>query len=475
MILQELLVPLKLDDSGFHSGIDRAVTKGSFFGSFMGNIATNALSGITNLASRSLEVVGDFMGDATEQASDLAESVNAVNVVFEDGADAIHNFSRESADMVGLSGAKFRQLASVTGAFLTNLGMDSAHAADQTIELTKRAADMASVFNTDVSSALQAIQSGLKGEFDPLEQFGVKLNMAAISAKAMEMGLAGSKAELTDSMKAQAALALIMEQTNKLAGDFLNTSDGLANSQRILAARFDDIKAKIGDVLLPILEEAHKQFISLIDSEEFQEMIDGAIENLGELSSFIVDNLPAAFEALKNATEGISMTWETRVAPVARELIRLYENINTILDKLSPGTDKIAGKFTLLGIVQRISVGWATMVNTALAITANILDLMNDILERVISKWHSFESAVWSVIGALARLTIPWWLTPGSPTPLENGLRGIGSAMGDLNKNSLTGFSANFNASQPAPSVGSSIDYQLLAKVVATELAKSFG
>jgi hypothetical protein len=475
LILQELLVPLKLDTSGFDGGIDRAITKGSFFGSFLGNIATSALSGGLDLIGKGVDRLGNFLGDAKEQASDLNEAINAVNVVFEDGAGIIHEFGKVSAEQVGLSSAKFHQLASVTGAFLTNLGMDSAQAADQTIILTKRAADMASVFNTDVSQALEAIQSGLKGEFDPLEQFGVKLSAAAITAKAMEMGLADANGELDASAKSQAALALIMEQTNKLAGDFTNTSDGLANSQRIIAARFDDIKARIGTALAPALERLQKLFLEVIDSEDFGKIVDAVVMGIEEMSKWFMDNLPAAIDGAKFAWEGIKNVWQTQVVPVTQELIRLYHNVLAILNRISPSADGFAGKFTVVGAVLRIVVGAVGMLSVALQALEWFLRIINGAISGVIHAWERWGGTIQWIARLLASLTIPWWLTPGSPTPLENGLRGIHSAMNDLNKNSLTGFSANFNAGMPAPSVGASIDYHQLARVVATELAKQYG
>lgn len=189
---------------------------------------------------------------AVSAASDLAEAQNAVNVVFGDSAKIIQDYAKDSAKAIGMSAAEFSQASAVMGAFLKNVGFDSATAAEETINLGKRAADMASIFNTDVSTALAAIQSGLKGEFNPLEQFGVKLNAAAIEAKALEMGLADQAGQLDDTAKAQAALALIYEQTNVLAGDFANTSDGLANSQKILGAQFQDAAASIGQLLIPV-------------------------------------------------------------------------------------------------------------------------------------------------------------------------------------------------------------------------------
>ena len=71
-------------------------------------------------------------------------------------------------------------------------GFNAGEAAQQTIALTERAADLASVFNVDVSTALEAINSGLKGEADPLEQFGIGLSAANLQAFALSQGIHGA-------------------------------------------------------------------------------------------------------------------------------------------------------------------------------------------------------------------------------------------------------------------------------------------
>lgn len=47
----------------------------------------------------------------------------------------------------------------------------------------------------------------------------------------------------------------------------------------------------------------------------------------------------------------------------------------------------------------------------------------------------------------IQKMELPSWMTPGSPTPLETGLRGIGSAMDQLNRRSLPTFSAGLELS----------------------------
>jgi hypothetical protein len=72
----------------------------------------------------------------------------------------------------------------------------------------------------------------------------------------LETGLIKTKSELTESIKVQARYGLLMRETNKVAGDFANTSDGLANQQRILTAQWEDMSASLGAVLIPVVTDA---------------------------------------------------------------------------------------------------------------------------------------------------------------------------------------------------------------------------
>ena len=339
-----LFVKLGLDASGYSSGLDAASAKMQNVGKSMMRVGGMMTAGLT------LPIVG--AGAAmVKAASDLEESANAVNVVYGDSAKIIEDYGKTVATTAGMATSDFNQIAATTGAFLKNVGFDLQGAAEETITLTERASDMASIFNTDVNQALQAILSGLKGEFNPLEQFGVKMNAAMIEAKALSMGLVdtavdmgkvdkasfnlemaladtakkqekfgegsievrkalqkeadaqealekammGATGDITDTMKAQAALALVYEQTDQFAGDFANTSDGLANSTRIVTAQLKDQAAALGAELLPYVLQVVQGIAGLVEKfqaltpeqKKFGLIIAGVLAVIGPLVTFI--------------------------------------------------------------------------------------------------------------------------------------------------------------------------------------------
>lgn len=208
-----------------------------------------------------------MLSNSVEAGSNLEESLNAVNQIFGDNAGDILEWGENTANSFGLSQRAFNDLAVPLGAGLKNAGLDMDAVTGTTIDLTERAADMASVFNTDVDEALAAIQAGLRGEADPLERYGVGLSAAAVEAEALAMTGKEFADELTNEEKALARVNLIMRQTEDVAGDFTNTSDGAANSARVAAARQEELAATIGQKLLPVqqaITAAKLQFMELL-------------------------------------------------------------------------------------------------------------------------------------------------------------------------------------------------------------------
>lgn len=197
--------------------------------------------------------VGKFFSDSIEKASDLGESINAVNVSYGEFADEVLALGTDVASRLGLTTTDFNAAAVRFSAFAERVVGEGGNVAGFVDSITTRAADFASVFNIEVSEALQVFQSGLSGEAEPLKRFGINLLDSEVKAYAYRAGIASIGDELTETEKVQARYGLLLESTAKTAGDFANTSDGLANSQRILQANFSGLQAEIGENLAPVM------------------------------------------------------------------------------------------------------------------------------------------------------------------------------------------------------------------------------
>lgn len=206
-------------------------------------LAALATVGVMGLVGRS--VVG--------QASDLNESVNAINVTFGRAADEILKLGENAAQAVGLSNSEFNALAVRFSAFAKTIAGPGGDVVGVVNEMTTRVADFASVMNLDVPEAAQIFQSALAGETEPIRRFGKDVSEATVKQFAYANGIAETGKELTEQQKVLARYGALMAQTADTQGDFANTSGEFANATRIATAEFKNAGAAIGTALLPLL------------------------------------------------------------------------------------------------------------------------------------------------------------------------------------------------------------------------------
>lgn len=185
-------------------------------------------------------------------ASDLNESLSKTAVIFKRSADEVKRWSKTSAEAMGLSRSEAIEGAANFGNMFNTIGLGTKQSAKMSMSMTQLAADLGSLNNQDPSEMLDRLRSGLAGEAEPLRRFGVLLSAAEVQAFAYRSGIAEVGAELTEAQKVQARYGLILEQTKTAQGDFGRTADQAANQQRILAAKFKDTAAVLGQQLLPI-------------------------------------------------------------------------------------------------------------------------------------------------------------------------------------------------------------------------------
>ena len=221
--------------------------------------------GMALAGTASLWAITVWVNKSIQAANDYGESLNALKVVFWESSKELEKFWETANKSAWLSKTAFNQLATPVGAMLQNMWQSANEAAKNTINLTKRASDMASVFNVDVTEAMQAISAGLRWESDPLERFWVSLKDSQLKAYALRNWLISVGHEMTEQEKTTARLWLLFEQTAKLEWDFGNTSDQLANKKRILNATIANISTTLWQSFLPIITDVLQKITPIIE------------------------------------------------------------------------------------------------------------------------------------------------------------------------------------------------------------------
>lgn len=220
--------------------------------SAVGKFGRMAISTLGAVAAAAAVAGAKLAMDSITAFSDYNEALNKSNVIFGDTASQIEAWAETASSTFGQSAEQALNAASSFAGLGKAAGLGDQDLVDFSKTLTVLASDLASFNNTSVDDAIQALGSGLRGEAEPLRRFNVLLNDATLRERALKMGLVDTtKNALTPAQKTLATYAEILSQTKDAQGDFIDTSDSLANSQKTLTATWKDVQRELGEALAP--------------------------------------------------------------------------------------------------------------------------------------------------------------------------------------------------------------------------------
>jgi hypothetical protein len=300
--------------------------------------------------------IGTFtsvIAPAIKAASDFQEATSKVNVVFGRASKSVKDFANTAARDLGQSKQAVLNAAGTFGTFGKAAGLAGDDLSTFTTDFVTLSTDLASFNNTSPEEAVMAIGAALRGESEPLRRYGVLLNDAVLKQEAMTLGIYDGKGALTAQQKVLAAQKAIYRQTNDAQGDFMRTSDGLANSQRTLKATFDDVKVSIGNAFLKNAEGATKNILFLIDAlkkipaptGETDKKLKGVSKTLSALTSPIL-GFARSLTILRQITEGAAPAigaYNNNLRRSAQQTMRMSDEAGIFNKKLFEQEDGLGG------------------------------------------------------------------------------------------------------------------------------------
>lgn len=358
------------DASGLKSSVDESEGLIARLGRSFAGIGTAVATAGAAIGGLGIALGAKIGVDSVKAASDLEQSVGGVEAVFGSAADKVLEFGKTADKQFGMSANAVNQLTAPVGALLSGLGFTQDQAADTSIQLASLGADLAAAFGGTAEEAVSALGSTLRGEYDPAERFGVALSAAAVEAKAMEMGLASSTKELTAQQKAQATLALIMERTKNVQGQAAREADTFAGKTARLGATLENLKARIGQQLLPV-----------------------AVRFAGVVSDVIIP-----------ALEKWGPVIAQKIAPVLGELAGSFRAMIAAFQSPAEGitSSGLAGFFERVGIAARVAFDW--LRSTGIPILQQLVGFIaGKLLPAVVKLQMQFYSALLPVLAAVGR------------------------------------------------------------------------
>lgn len=269
--------------------------------------AKKATKAVGIVAAASAAAAVKIGKDSVMAASDVAQQFGALDAVFAGNAEQLKSFSRGMVEY-GLSTADAARYAALLGTQLKGLGLSEQDAIDRTKTLEILAADLAATYGGTTADAVQALSSTFKGEYNPIERYGVAIRKSDITARVAAKGLKGLTGEALKAAEAQAAYELILNKTSAAQGQAGREYNTLAAQLQRLRASFTNVEATLGTALLPVVQQFTGYLISdvipLLEYWVFlnQDRIANSLESLvGNIKEVVV-----AFTNIYNIIDAIN-------------------------------------------------------------------------------------------------------------------------------------------------------------------------
>ena len=236
---------LKVNGFDFRKQI-KAESKAST--SLMENMFSSSFKKIGAMAATafSIAAIGKFTSSCLKLGSDLTEVQNVVDTAFPKMSAQVDSFAKNAMESFGLSETVAKRYMGTFGAMSKAFGFAEKDAYEMSATLTGLAGDVASFYNLDTSEAYTKLKSVFTGETETLKDLGVVMTQSALDQYALANGYGKTTSAMSEQEKVSLRLAFVTDQLSLASGDFIRTQDSWANQTRVLALRFDALRASLG-------------------------------------------------------------------------------------------------------------------------------------------------------------------------------------------------------------------------------------
>lgn len=334
------------------------------------DVAEGGVSDLSQAADRATEALGAmglaasatglvaFFQQSVMAASDLDESMNAIDTIFKTSNGTIYEFSANAGKQLGMTELAAREAAATFGIYGQQANLATDENAKFSVQMATLAGDMASFRNTSPEQAIGAIGAAFRGESDPIEAYGVILNETILKTRAMKMGLIENTSEaLGPAVRVQVAYAEVLAQTAYMQGDFEKTSGSLSNRLKTLRADFEAQSVAVGQKLMP----AAQALVSLLSGPGMvalsgtSAVVGTLADGVGALATFMA-NLPAPIQVAIGAIVAFRLASAVAGTGLATGLIARANQARTALTNMGTGAVGTVGAMrTQFGYLQQAS------------------------------------------------------------------------------------------------------------------------
>jgi hypothetical protein len=355
-------------------GLSAATRQLGAFGSAAGGLGgtlgkVGAALASFGLAAKSVE----FAKGSIDSARDLERNLFSVNTIFGDLAPRMIRFSKE-AENIGLSQKDAAKAVTFLGSVLKQSGFEMEDVVTESEKLVSLGVDLAATYGYDVQEALLGMTALFRGEYDPIEKFGVAMKQAEINAELQARGLHKLTGAALRNAEQTIRMELLYERAADASGAFTAQTGNLFVEQKKLSAQFENMQATVGTALLPAMGELVQTLVPLVDD---------LMPRLVQVVKDAAPALEAMVGFLKDASDESTETGATIsfLADVLGGAFRLMAENFTVLVQLTALF--LGARLAIFGVTTALTILQAHPVIATITLLTAGLILLNDAAKNI--------------------------------------------------------------------------------------------
>lgn len=200
-----------------------------------------------------LNTIGELVKSGSEYSAEVA-GTDFLLKNLDSTTQELINSSSELASSIGLTNKQYRDSATTIATYYKNMGMTTKQTNDLTSETMSLVADLAAITDMPFDDAMDRFKSGLMGNYEALDAFGINISANLLSNSEFVKSLGKSWNSLDDNTKMLAVYNEIVRQSSSATGLASQEAQEFGMQSKLLSQRVEELKGKIGEKLLPVLQ-----------------------------------------------------------------------------------------------------------------------------------------------------------------------------------------------------------------------------
>lgn len=221
--------------------------------------ASGLLTSFEKAAKKTFQAISglkfaDAFANSIKESLNYIENLNLFNVAMGESVDVGTKFVDTMSEIYGMDPSNIMAYAGNFYQLTSAVNATKEASEVMSLQLTKAANDIGSLFNVDIQTVIDNLSSGLRGMSRAVTSYGMDIRATTLQVTAASLGISQQVETMSEADREGLRYITMMRQASNVMGDFAKTIESPANQLRIFKEQVTQLARAFGNFFIPILQ-----------------------------------------------------------------------------------------------------------------------------------------------------------------------------------------------------------------------------